>query len=174
MRNQSRQRRIKQAWNTRHRISPIRLASVGLFTFLQTGCSLFAAYQSARGPSDQIFLEGRLAPCDERPNCVSTQSLSADHKIVPFTYSKPAAEAAVALKSELLRQADARLIKEEGNYMHFEFRTGVMRTIDDVEFYFDEPTKTVQFRSSSRFGYSDWGGNRRRMEDIRNVILGHI
>ncbi len=154
--------------------SPITLLLITLIALLECGCSLIEAYQTRTGPSDSLYVEGRLAPCAERPNCVSTQSLSTEHKIVPFTYSKPSADAAIALKAELARQPQARLIKEDGNYLHFEFRSGVMQTIDDVEFYFDEPTKTVQFRSSSRFGYSDWGENRKRMENIRNVILGHI
>ncbi len=46
--------------------------------------------------------------------------------------------------------------------------------VDDVEFLFDEQTKTLQFRSASRVGYSDWNVNRKRMEDIRNQMLGKM
>lgn len=154
--------------------SPTPILLFILIALLECGCSLLDAYQTRTGPSESLYREGRLAPCAEQPNCVSTQSLSTEHKIVPFTYSKTSAEATMALKAELSRQPKSRLIKEDGSYLHFEFRAGVLQTIDDVEFYFDEPTKTVQFRSSSRFGYSDWGENRKRMETIRNVILGHI
>jgi uncharacterized protein (DUF1499 family) len=45
-----------------------------------------------------------------------------------------------------------------------------LRFIDDVEFVFDDETKTVHFRSASRTGYSDFGVNRRRMDDIRKMI----
>ena len=37
------------------------------------------------------------------------------------------------------------------------------------EFYFDEATKTIHFRSCSRLGYSDLGVNRQRMESIREA-----
>jgi len=39
---------------------------------------------------------------------------------------------------------------------------------------FDDHSKTVQFRSASRTGYSDLGVNRRRMEEIRALAQGKL
>ncbi|HJT19346.1 MAG TPA: DUF1499 domain-containing protein [Nitrospira sp.] len=50
----------------------------------------------------------------------------------------------------------------------------MFRFVDDVEFLFEEDTKTVHFRSASRIGYGDFGVNRRRMEEIRSLIQGRI
>jgi len=36
-----------------------------------------------------------------------------------------------------------------------------------VEFFLDDATQTIHFRSASRLGYSDLGVNRKRMEEIR-------
>lgn len=137
-------------------------------------CSLVDAWKSGAGPSENLYKEGRLAECPTEPNCVSTQATRPDHLIVPFTYSKPIAEAREALKKEMSRVPRSVMVKEDGAYLHFECRSPVLRLTDDIEFYFDDETKTLQFRSGSRFGYSDWGINRKRMEDIRNKILGHI
>lgn len=151
----------------------ILFASVSAVLLL-SGCSLVDAWKTGVGPSAASYAEGRLADCPDQPNCVSTQAPRADHSIVPFTYSKPLGEARTALKEEMSQVARTTLIKEDGPYLHFECRSAVMQFTDDVEFLFNEESKTLQFRSASRFGFSDWGVNRKRMEQIRNKILGHI
>lgn len=141
---------------------------------LLSGCSLQNAWRTTSGPSDTVYNEGRLAECPSEPNCISTQALKAGQAIVPFTYSKPLEEAREALKQEMSRVLHAKLVKEDGAYLHFECRSSVLKLVDDVEFLFNDESKTLQFRSASRFGYSDWDANRKRMEDIRNKILGRI
>jgi uncharacterized protein (DUF1499 family) len=150
----------------------VLLSSTSLL--ISTGCSVLSNWEHRLGPSDSSYLEGRLAPCPDKPNCVSTQALTRDQLIVPFTYSKPLPEAKEALRAVLGKMPRADLRKEDGVYLHFEFQTAVMRFVDDVEFLFDEQTKTLQFRSASRVGYSDWNVNRKRMEDIRNQMLGKM
>jgi uncharacterized protein (DUF1499 family) len=39
--------------------------------------------------------------------------------------------------------------------------------VDDVEFLLGDGTRTIHVRSVSRVGYSDFGVNRRRVEEIR-------
>ena len=148
-----------------------------LTTVALTGCNPVTFWQTQPGPSDSLFPDGRLAPCPEKPNCVSTQAEDRNHAIVPYTYSKPIDEAKLALRSVLEKKNDleaVKIVKDDGLYLHVEFRSRVLKVVDDVEFLFDEPSKTLQFRSSSRFGYSDWVKNRKRMEDIRNSLLGKI
>ena len=152
---------------------PLLLVALSVF-FFSTGCSLKKAWETVTGPSDTVYKEGRLAECPLEPNCISTQSRHAENTIVPFTYSKSIDEARAALINEMAKVPRAKLIKEDGPYLHFECRSSVLQMADDVEFFFSDETKTLQFRSASRFGYSDWGANRKRMEDIRNKILGHI
>lgn len=147
---------------------------LSLASLAASGCSLINCFQTQPGPSEATFSTGQLAPCEDRPNCVSTQSASKTHAIVPFTYSKSLQDAMNSLRQEVLKMPRSSLVKIEGAYMHFEFRSRVIQAIDDVEFYFDDQTKTVQFRSATRLGHSDWGENRKRMEQIRNVILGRI
>ena len=67
-----------------------------------------------------------------------------------------------------------RLVEEDEVYLHYEFTSLVLRFVDDVEFLFDDETKTIHFRSASRTGYSDFGVNRRRMEEIRKLAEGKI
>jgi uncharacterized protein (DUF1499 family) len=115
-----------------------------------------------------------LAPCPSSPNCVSTQAQDEGHTIEPFRYRKSRAEAKEALKEIIRSLPRTRLVEEDGSYLHYEFTSLVFRFIDDVEFLFDDETKTIQFRSASRTGYGDLGVNRTRMEELRALLRGTL
>jgi len=115
-----------------------------------------------------------LSPCPSSPNCVSTHATDEGHAIMPFGYRKARAEAKEALKAVLATLPRAKLVDEDESYLHYECTSLLLRFVDDVEFLFDETTKTVHFRSASRTGYSDLGVNRKRMEQVRALVLGKL
>jgi len=41
--------------------------------------------------------------------------------------------------------------------------------VDDLEFYFDTDEPVIQVRSAARVGHSDFGVNRKRVEEIRRL-----
>lgn len=114
----------------------------------------------------------RLAPCPSSPNCVGTLSTSDRHRIEPYRYRGSLDEARRRLKEVIVAQRGARIVKEDEIYLHVEFTSRIFRFVDDVEFLFDDETKTIHFRSASRTGYSDFGVNRNRMEEIRRLLNG--
>jgi uncharacterized protein (DUF1499 family) len=105
---------------------------------------------------------------------VSTHAQDADHAIAPFRYRKAKAEAKEALKAAVRSLPRTRLVEEDETYLHYEFTSLIMRFVDDVEFLFDDETRTIHFRSASRTGYSDFGVNRKRMERLRSLIEGNL
>jgi uncharacterized protein (DUF1499 family) len=115
-----------------------------------------------------------LLPCPSTPNCVSTQTTDEGHAIAPFQYQKSCAEAKEALKAVLATLPRTKLVDEDEFYLRYEFTSLLLRFVDDVEFLFDETTKTVHFRSASRTGYSDLGVNRKRMEQLRGMVKGKL
>lgn len=115
-----------------------------------------------------------LQPCPSSPNCVSTRASDQGHGIVPYRYRKDLAGAKEALKTIVASLSRAKLVEENGAYLHYEFTSLLLRFVDDVEFVFEEETKTIHFRSASRTGYSDLGVNRRRMEEIRALSEGKL
>jgi uncharacterized protein (DUF1499 family) len=115
-----------------------------------------------------------LAPCPSSPNCVSTTAQDQEHAIAPFRFATSRTEAQEALKAIVLSMPRTRLVEVDESYQHYEFTSLLLRFVDDVEFLFDEATKTVHFRSASRTGYSDLGVNRRRMEEIRKMVEGKL
>ncbi len=116
----------------------------------------------------------QLAPCPDKPNCVSTEAQNERHAIGPLRYHKTRAEAKEALKQLVHVLPRATLIEEDETYLHYEFTSFLFRFVDDVEFLFDEGTKTIHFRSASRTGYGDFGVNRKRMEHIRGLTEGKL
>jgi uncharacterized protein (DUF1499 family) len=119
---------------------------------------------SWKRPDNLGVRDGRLAPCKRSPNCVSSQADPADHEhyVAPILGSIAAARSAV---DSLPR---TRVIAAEENYLYAEFRTRLLRYVDDVELYFDG--RVLQVRSCSRLGRRDFGVNRKRVEDLRALI----
>jgi len=115
-----------------------------------------------------------LGPCPSSPNCVSTHAQDEDHAIAPFRFQKTKVEAKEALKATIRSLPRTKLVKEDESYLHYEFTSLLLRFVDDVEFLLDDEAKTIHFRSASRTGHSDFGVNRRRMEEIRNIIEGKL
>lgn len=107
---------------------------------------------------------GQLAPCKRSPNCVSSQANPSDleHYIAPLHGSMEAVRKAVASFPR------SRIIRETEDYLYAEFRTPLMRYVDDVEFFFDG--MVVHVRSCSRLGRRDFGTNRKRVESLRALI----
>jgi uncharacterized protein (DUF1499 family) len=62
------------------------------------------------------------------------------------------------------------IIEENNSYLYAEFKSKLMGYVDDVEFYLDSNTNSVQVRSASRLGKSDLGVNRKRVEEIRSKL----
>lgn len=125
-----------------------------------------------------LYDSAQLIECPQKPSCVSTQSMMPEKVIVPFTFSADPSLVLIKLKEILATYPGFELVKEDGVYLHYEIKPRLLSFLpflaDDLEFVLDTQNKTVQFRSASRFGYSDWGLNRKRLEQIRNRILGQI
>ena len=129
-------------------------------SFILVGCS-------GMPPANLGVRDGRLAPCPEAPNCVSSQSTDRKQAIEPLRYSTSEAEAVASLRKIILQMKGARITEEEGGYIRAEFTSTIWRFVDDVEFAFNENLKIIDVRSASRLGHSDFGVNRKRIEAIK-------
>ena len=116
--------------------------------------------------------DGRLAPPKRTPNCVSSQVDPADseHYDRPIAFSGSALEAMAAARTAVEGMERAAVIRHEANYLYAEFRSKMMRFVDDVEFTHDEKARALHVRSASRLGRRDFGVNRARVEALRSRI----
>jgi uncharacterized protein (DUF1499 family) len=121
-------------------------------------------------PANLGAKHGRLAPCRPSPNCVSSQADPADgeHYIAAIPFR---GDAIPAIRNVLASIADVTIVSEEKNYLYAEFRTRLMRFVDDVEFLYDEQAGLIHVRSASRLGRRDFGVNRKRVETLRARLL---
>ena len=108
-----------------------------------------------------------LPACPDSPNCVSSLSTEEAHAIKPFSYEGTPAQAWERLKTAVLSEKRVTLTKDTGTYLHFEVRSLLFQFTDDVEFLLQESDKLIHVRSASRVGHSDFGVNRKRVEQIR-------
>jgi uncharacterized protein (DUF1499 family) len=124
---------------------------------------------SGTRPDNLGVKNGRFAPCKPTPNCVSSQADPADkeHYIAPIAFSGTMPELRRAVES----MTRATVISEEGNYLYAEYKSALLGYVDDVELLLDESARLVHVRSASRLGRSDFGVNRKRIEELR-VLLG--
>jgi uncharacterized protein (DUF1499 family) len=113
----------------------------------------------------------RLPPCPDSPNCVSSQADDEWHFIEPLSYSGDSQVAWDILVSIVQSWKRTMILEEEDYYLHVGVRSLVFRFVDDVEFLLNPETKRIHVRSASRMGYSDFGVNRRRVEQLRKVFL---
>lgn len=123
------------------------------------------ASAGAKGVND-----GRLAPCPDRPNCVSSQATDAVHAIAPLRYATGPEIALQRLRQVIESLPRTRIVIATDSYLHAEFTSALLRFVDDVEFQFDAINRLIHVRSASRVGYSDLGVNRRRVEIIRKAF----
>ncbi|MCA9179084.1 MAG: DUF1499 domain-containing protein [Planctomycetales bacterium] len=65
---------------------------------------------------------------------------------------------------QISEELGATVVERSDDYLRLEFRTRLLRYVDDVEFLAVDDL--VHFRSGSRVGYYDFGVNRRRMNKI--------
>lgn len=119
---------------------------------------------SWKRPDNLGVRDGLLAACKRSPNCVSSQANPSDveHYIAPIHGSMAAVRQAVESMPR------TTIVEERQNYLYAEFRTKLLRYVDDVEFFFDG--KVIHVRSCSRLGRRDFGVNRKRVEELRRVI----
>jgi uncharacterized protein (DUF1499 family) len=122
-------------------------------------------------PSDLGVKNGRLKPAPRSPNGVSSQADDVAHKIAPLTYQTTREQAMDALVTIIEATPRTHLVTRSPDYLAAEYESALLGFVDDVEFYFEPGSKQVQVRSASRVGYSDFGVNRARIEDIRRKLL---
>ena len=121
-----------------------------------------------RRPLNLGVKDGRLAPCRRTPNCVCSQANPDDgeHYIAPLTFRGPMAQLREAVES----MERATVIAADGNYLYAEYRTKLLRYVDDLELFYDPTAGLVHVRSASRLGRRDFGVNRKRVERLRSLI----
>ncbi len=125
----------------------------------------FLSACAGEAPTDIGVQGGRLTPCPDSPNCVSSFESDETHGIEPL-------QADLAqIREVLLTLEQANIVSEQDDYLYAEFTSRIMGYVDDVEFLHDSGSGVTHVRSASRVGQSDLGANRNRIENIRSELI---
>lgn len=108
-----------------------------------------------------------LTPCADKPNCVSTQDERKDFHLAPFELANDNISMARIVDVALMLPG-ARVAEQDGDYARIECVSKIMRFVDDLELRIDGDKLIV--RSESRIGYSDFGVNRKRADQLRQSL----
>jgi uncharacterized protein (DUF1499 family) len=120
-----------------------------------------------RGTPPELGLrEGRLEPCPDTPNCVSSQA-HGRASVAPLAFTDDPDAAFARLRSVLQQLPRVRVTAAAAGYLRAEAASRIFGFVDDLEFQLDANQRVVHLRSAARLGYSDFGVNRKRIETIR-------
>ena len=109
----------------------------------------------------------KLPPCEDSPNCVSSQSFDKQHYIPPFRISGDPNQAWAALRQALIELDRIVITHETPTTLHAEATSLVFSFVDDIDVILDPDAGLIHIRSASRIGHSDFGVNRKRIESLR-------
>lgn len=123
---------------------------------------------SWKRPGNLGAVDGKLAPPRRTPNCVSSQADPADgeHYIEPLAFRGDFS----AIEKAVAGMRGASIVKRDRHYLYAEYRTPLMRFVDDFELLYDPGAGLVHVRSASRLGRRDFGVNRKRVEALRALV----
>lgn len=111
-----------------------------------------------------------IQPCPESPNCVSTDAASEQHALLPFVINDTRINSWELIQKTIVNLPRTKLVTSTDDYLHVEFTSLIFRFVDDVEIQLNKDN-SLTVRSASRTGHSDFGANRKRVENIRQILL---
>ncbi|HUF41571.1 MAG TPA: DUF1499 domain-containing protein [Verrucomicrobiae bacterium] len=121
-------------------------------------------------PSNLGIKDSRLAPCPSSPNCVSSDDADAAHSLPSYQLAMPASEAWRTVRSMVAGLPRTQIITESDDYLHAECRSAIFGFVDDLELHLRPAQNHIAVRSAARLGYSDFGVNRKRVENLRALL----
>ncbi|MGO2353106.1 MAG: DUF1499 domain-containing protein [Marinomonas foliarum] len=145
---------------------------IGLVVALVIGFGIYVSIGN-KLPEGLGLTDGFLKACPSSPNCVSTQASEDDevHYAEPIIYTSDRKSAQLAIESYLLGQGSTRIIASTLGYVHFEVKSSLIGYVDDVEVYLPDADSVIHVRSASRVGYSDFGVNRDRVRQMKELLV---
>ena len=131
--------------------------------------SLFSC--SGTRPANLGIKDGRLADCPSSPNCVSSDTADSAHSILAFDLIVAPTDGWRALRALLKELPRVQIITADEDYIHAECSSAVFGFVDDLELHLRSAQNSIAVRSASRLGHSDFGVNRKRVENLRGLLI---
>ncbi|MEP1448575.1 MAG: DUF1499 domain-containing protein [Paraglaciecola sp.] len=137
-------------------------------------CCILLGTGCASTPPPLGVKNGQLTPCPDKPNCVNSYTSDKAQYVAPIQLTGTTQSIKNNILTALKEMPNSTVTATQVNYVRVEFTSSIFRFVDDVEFYFPDTNTTettVHLRSASRVGYSDFGVNRKRIQNIRDQFV---
>ena len=115
-----------------------------------------------------------LADCPDTPNCQCSEASRQSQRVARLAISQNPANSIATLASIIEGMPGMTIVQSDEKYLYATATTRIMQYVDDIEFLLDEDTKSIQVRSASRLGRSDFGANAKRIDAIRASAEGRL
>ncbi|MCK5545059.1 MAG: DUF1499 domain-containing protein [Desulfobulbaceae bacterium] len=135
-----------------------------IFISILGGCT-------GKGPHASDVPGAEIAGCPDKPNCVSSEAKTEKHHIEPFYVKGDISKNWLQIQKLVEACPRTKIITQTDVYLHAESRSLIFRFVDDLELLLNPASGVVAVRSASRKGYSDFGVNRRRVEELREKLF---
>ena len=111
-------------------------------------------------PSSVMASHIELKPCIQVSHCVREELNVAR---IDSSFEK--------VKSIVENIPRTKIVESDGDYLHAEVTSRIMKYVDDLEISFLPENNNLIIRSESRVGDGDFGVNRKRVDLIINKLL---
>lgn len=155
---------------TRGSIQKVVMKHVVIISLLVLSVGFLLGCRSGTGNPPGL-INGKLSRCPGSPNCVSSEyAADTGHYLAPVPVPRDFRERIMPVITSVLSGMGGRIQEQTDTYVAATFSSTVFRFIDDVEIRIDPEENQIHFRSGSRIGYSDFGVNRKRIEQFRALL----
>lgn len=124
--------------------------------------------------TNKIGLENdKFFSCSHQSNCVNSMASASDkkHYVAPLIIEKTKKDILAFIIDHLKKWQRTKLMTQTDKYLHFEIKSAFFGFIDDLEIFWPKGDEYLHFKSSSRIGYTDFGVNRKRVEQLKKELL---
>ena len=111
-------------------------------------------------PSTAMASHVELKPCIQISHCVR-EELNVDS--IDSPYEK--------VKSIVENSPRTKIVESDGDYLHAEVTSRIMKYVDDLEISFSPEKNNLIIRSESRVGDGDFGVNRKRVDLLISNLI---
>ena len=111
-------------------------------------------------PSTAMASHIELKPCVQVSHCVR-EELKVDN--IDSPYEK--------VKSIIENSPRTKIVDSDGDYLHAEVTSRIMKYVDDLEISFAPEENNLSIRSESRVGDGDFGVNRKRVDLLISNLI---
>jgi len=113
--------------------------------------------------------DGHLQACASTDNCVISERVNNhDATVDAFSFNEEK-QAFIIKLTATVKSMGGVVVKAEGDYIAATFTSKLFGFVDDLELRVSDDQQ-LHFRSSSRVGRKDFGANKKRIEQLKQLL----